>query len=236
MRTYAYHVKHRNGWGTGFGPKPTHCHKCACELPAPKAGEITTGYGCGKPELMPWPDSEFIPDKPILKHGESIERSPAFCYQCCADDERARMIETGRAMLYLTQGKGKWLPEELQAELLPGRADICRMAGRTWIVRPKGQTVGNAGFYPRAWTAIYVEATNEGQALRDAARTTAVWSVTDWPGKLSFPVTSISKGRHNMARTRYDVTFIGPDGKPWRGTQYGENTQICHCRRIGGKR
>lgn len=230
MRTYAYHVKHKNGWSTGFGPRPTHCHKCNVELPE-TTGSGGTGYGCVKSEPI-----ETHPDAPALKPGESYERSPAICYQCCADDERARMIETGRAMLYLTQGKGKWLPEELQAELLPGRADICRMAGRTWIVRPKGQTVGNVGFYPRAWTAIYVEATNEGQALRDAARTTAVWSLTDWAGRLSFPVTSISKGRHNMAGTRYDVTFTGPDGKPWRGTQYGENTQICHCRRLGGKK
>lgn len=159
MRTYAYRVWHKNGWGTGLGPRPTHCHKCACKLLVKGSGG--TGYGCGKSEQVKAP-----PGAPPLKLGESYGRSPAFCYQCCADDEKARMIETGRAVLYLTKD-------------------------------------GNA------------------------------WRVSDWSGKLSFPVRTISKGAHNMARTRYDVAFTGPDGKPWRGTQYGENTQICHCRRLG---
>jgi len=58
--------------------------------------------------------------------------------------------------------------------------------------------------------------------------------LTDWPGKLRFPVYAgyIAKGRHNMARVRYDGQFIGPDGKRWRFTQYGDNTQIAHCRRL----
>lgn len=55
--------------------------------------------------------------------------------------------------------------------------------------------------------------------------------VTNWPSSLVFPVRYRRKGRHNMARTRYDVWFTGPDGKNWHGVQYGENTQLCHCRR-----
>lgn len=55
--------------------------------------------------------------------------------------------------------------------------------------------------------------------------------VTNWPGTMSFPVKTLSKGRHNMARVRYDVTFKGPDGADWYGTQYGDFSQICHVRR-----
>jgi len=62
------------------------------------------------------------------------------------------------------------------------------------------------------------------------------WYVTDWAGSPSmvFPAT-IHKGRHNIARTRYDAWFRGPDGYIWHGLQYGENTQICHCRRTNRK-
>lgn len=61
--------------------------------------------------------------------------------------------------------------------------------------------------------------------------------VVDWPGTLRFKVNGISKGRHNIAGTRYDVWFTGPatDGSNtarWYGVQYGEMTQIVHCRRL----
>jgi hypothetical protein len=38
-------------------------------------------------------------------------------------------------------------------------------------------------------------------------------------------------GRHNIAGVRYDVWFRGPDGHVWWGVQYGDMTQICHCKR-----
>ena len=53
--------------------------------------------------------------------------------------------------------------------------------------------------------------------------------VTNWPGSLSFPC-YVRKGRHNMARWRYDARFIF-EGYWWHGVQYGDNTQIVHCRR-----
>lgn len=56
--------------------------------------------------------------------------------------------------------------------------------------------------------------------------------LTNWPGTLKIPVGSAQKGRHNIAGSRYSVWFTGPDGKPWFGVQYGENTQICHVRRL----
>ncbi len=159
--TYAFHVRHKNGWGSGFGPSPTHCSKCGAALPV-KPDTGGTGYGCGTSE----PIAAHV-DAPELKPGETLERSPAVCYTCCADDDRREMIETGRAVLYLTQ--------------------------------------------------------------------TAPAHVSNWPGSLSFPVPYISRGRHNIAGRRYDFSFTGPDGKEWRGTQYGDNTQIAHCRRVKGR-
>ena len=55
--------------------------------------------------------------------------------------------------------------------------------------------------------------------------------LTDWPGGLRFSG-YVRQGRHNMAGRRYDIWFTGPDGKSWHGVQYGDNTQICHCKRL----
>lgn len=55
--------------------------------------------------------------------------------------------------------------------------------------------------------------------------------VTNWPNTLSFPC-RIRKGNHNIAGSRYDIWFTGPDGKQWHGVQFGDNTQICRCRRL----
>lgn len=54
--------------------------------------------------------------------------------------------------------------------------------------------------------------------------------VTNWPGTLRLSCI-VQRGRHNIARTRYDVWFRF-EGKPWHGVCYGENTQIVHCKRI----
>lgn len=56
--------------------------------------------------------------------------------------------------------------------------------------------------------------------------------ITDWPGRLRFPVVGkVRRGWHNMAGRRYDADFVGPDGFVWHGTQYGNDTQIIHCKR-----
>ena len=159
MNPYAYYVIHKNGWGTGFGPRPTHCNTCHAPIPEQQQGACSTGYGTENPETI-----DAHPDAPVLKPGEHLERSAAVCYACCGKQDLARMCDTGRMMLYLT--------------------------------------------------------------------TSSPAHVSNWPGSLSFPVSHISRGRHNIARVRYDISFTGPDGKPWRGTQYGDNTQICYCRRL----
>jgi hypothetical protein len=56
--------------------------------------------------------------------------------------------------------------------------------------------------------------------------------VSNWPGTYKTHCTYYRKGRHNIAGSRYDVWFTGPDSLPWHGVQYGENTQICHCKRV----
>lgn len=58
--------------------------------------------------------------------------------------------------------------------------------------------------------------------------------VTNWPGTLVFPC-RVKRGKHNIARTRYDVWFTDHNGNPWYGVQYGDNTQICHCRKLTRK-
>lgn len=55
--------------------------------------------------------------------------------------------------------------------------------------------------------------------------------VGDWTGELSIPVHRVAKGSHNLAGTRYDVWFRFR-GTEWHGVQYGDNTQICHVRRV----
>lgn len=100
MGVYAYHVRHRNGWGGGFGPRPTHCAECGAELPRGSDG-AGTGYGSGKAEPV-----ATHPDAPALKKGESLERSPAVCYPCCGKHDEKEMRETGRAVLYLSDVAG----------------------------------------------------------------------------------------------------------------------------------
>lgn len=169
MQTYAYYVRHKNGWGTGTGPRPTHCHECRAELPQCVDGAGAAGYGCGIEQDVPARVLLSLGAGP-LKAGERITRAPAVCYACCGAHDKAEMIETGRAVLYLSK-------------------------------RPDG-----------------------------------TWHIGNWPGSLSFPVRHnyVRKGSHNIARTRYDAWFIGPDGKEWHAVNIGDN-QIARCRRIKSK-
>jgi len=58
------------------------------------------------------------------------------------------------------------------------------------------------------------------------------WKVTNWPGSLVFTIGgAIKYGKHNFAGTRYDVWFSA-SGATWHGVQYGDNTQIVHCKRV----
>jgi len=63
-----------------------------------------------------------------------------------------------------------------------------------------------------------------------------IWEITNWPGTLRFKCYGPpKKSWHNIARNRYDVWFPGPDGFDWHGIQYGENNQLCRCKRTKNK-
>lgn len=87
-----------------------------------------------------------------------------------------------------------------------------------------------------AWHATHTE--RDKKDMIETGRATmylvhhAGWKITNWPGSLEFRPFSVWKGKHNIARTRTDAEFVGPDGKRWRATQYGENNQIAHCLRV----
>ena len=59
--------------------------------------------------------------------------------------------------------------------------------------------------------------------------------VSNWCGSLKFRIRHQRNGRHNIARTRTDVWFNGPDGFVWHGTQYGDFTQVCYAKRTKEK-
>lgn len=59
--------------------------------------------------------------------------------------------------------------------------------------------------------------------------------VSNWPRTLKFAVKQFTKGKHNIAGSRIDVWFNGPDGGLWHGVQYGQWTQIVHCLGIRGR-
>ena len=53
----------------------------------------------------------------------------------------------------------------------------------------------------------------------------------NWPGTLQFSTGSVKVGYHSIAGNRYDCWFVGPDKHVWHAVQYGDNTQIAHCKR-----
>lgn len=63
-----------------------HCARCGAEC---KPQGITTGYG-------------------------TAPNGDRHCFECCAEVERARMVETGRADLYLTDGEVRDWPGKLR--------------------------------------------------------------------------------------------------------------------------
>lgn len=55
--------------------------------------------------------------------------------------------------------------------------------------------------------------------------------ITNWPGSMVLPVSYIRTGRHNIAGKRYDTWFtLGQFN--YHAVQYGDNTQICHIKKI----
>lgn len=57
------------------------------------------------------------------------------------------------------------------------------------------------------------------------------YRLTNWPSSLEIPVYGVKEGRHNMAGKRYDLWFQFKNNH-YHGVQYGDNTQICHIKRV----
>lgn len=56
--------------------------------------------------------------------------------------------------------------------------------------------------------------------------------VSNWCGTLKIPChIQFTRNGHNWGLNRYDMWFYGPDSKVWHGVQYGDNTQLVHCKR-----
>jgi hypothetical protein len=58
-------------------------------------------------------------------------------------------------------------------------------------------------------------------------------TVTNWPGTLRIKCDSVAIGSHNWRLKRYDVWFTFEGLKFW-GVVYGDNTQLCHIKRLKG--
>lgn len=81
-------------------------------------------------------------------------------------------------------------------------------------------------------TILYLTATPR---FGGAEQSSNLWTVTNWPGSLSYAVHTVHTGRHNIAGRRYDVWFRDDLGATWHGVTYSGNTQLCHCRRLKGR-
>jgi len=61
------------------------------------------------------------------------------------------------------------------------------------------------------------------------------WEVSNWQGTLQFPVSSYREGKHNIAGRRVDIWFKDRIGNLWLGVNYGNWTQVVHCKRLKTK-
>lgn len=83
---------------------------------------------------------------------------------------------------------------------------------------------------------LYLSCSNDGNTAglygnkRPAIGTYMSGKVSNWPSSIVFKA-QVKVGDHNLAGRRYDTWFDGPDGFVWHGVQYGDNTQIVHCKR-----
>jgi hypothetical protein len=66
--------------------------------------------------------------------------------------------------------------------------------------------------------------------LVESDKSTRRARITNWPGSIEF-FGRFRLGRHNIAGTRRDVWF-SVDGDQWHGIQYGEHSQLLHCKKL----
>lgn len=129
------------------------------------------------------------------------------CYACCGKHDEATMCEKGHSKnlpLYLS-----YTYVDLESE--NGKAERIKQA--YGFMGPK----------------VYREPTGPSRVAPSGCYFDFV--IGNWPGTLTFKATGVTRGRHNWGIPRWDVWFNGPDGHVWHGVNYGNNTQIVHCRR-----
>jgi hypothetical protein len=102
-----------------------------------------------------------------------------------------------------------------------------------------GSVVANCAWGENGETLCYsCCAEIEKQFMRDYGAITLYLNLTayhtceevlNWPGTLRFKVLECRKGNHNFAGIRRDVWFEF-EGWIWHGVQYGDYSELCHCR------
>jgi hypothetical protein len=143
-----------------------------------------------------------------------------------------------------------------QAELKETRhvEGVHFQCGQCGLVKPVGTSAGTGYGYRRyddpSQSPICYDCCGENEAreMEETGRATlyltceplrrnqerkTAGTVSNWPGTLKIPCHTRA-GRHNIAGTRYDCWFTFK-GKEWHGVQYGDNTQIVHCKRLNSK-
>lgn len=111
--------------------------------------------------------------------------------------------------------------------------EACADCGKT-PPPPSGSGGTGYGAYNGAKVCYACCAKRDREHMREHGRITLYLTgskIANWPGTLEFTADTVRKGQHNIARTRTDVWFR-VDGEHWHGVQYGENTQIVHCKRV----
>lgn len=131
----------------------------------------------------------------------------------CSDCRKFCPVQTGSTTGYATTAQGKLL-----CYPCCGKRDAVDMEKR-----------GKAMLYltcEPAWYERKPHTNAEGVVIYSRDRR---GTVGNWCGTLMIDCTTTT-GRHNIAETRYDCRFVFGEYW-WHGVTYGENTQICHCRR-----
>ena len=73
---------------------------------------------------------------------------------------------------------------------------------------------------------------NDRITLYLAKNGSGTYEITNWPGSLRYSAGTPIIGKHNMAGIRRDVWFKDICGNWWWGVQYGNDSEICHCKKL----
>lgn len=116
----------------------------------------------------------------------------------------------------------------------------------------EGRTLGYGGGYGQVGTgpkwcydciakADVLQMNEDGFIFLYIKRDDPPWEnppfVVNFPGTLQFiiPPGWMKHSKHNIAKERIDVWFIGPDGARWHGVSFGDS-QLARCHRLKRQR